>query len=263
MSDFSTIWSTDSKFLWVGAAYDTNLVYCKFSDTPNVLACLDVTDGTIKWQKEIANPDGETGERYKRIQKILGLYKDKLYIVNYAGRILELQAGDGEMTAYWFELPDGISWHDFDARPVRPQTCLPATRNSILVPDEGKIYGLSDYFFWEIDLEIKAVSFFDQTEEFRASRVKVQQTGQLSRQGDCLFFTSRMLWKNEQNTWDTFYKIAAFNTKTRKLEWTHPFEFTGINSFASPAPIVEEDRLYVMDTEGLLYVFGKEPETAA
>ena len=257
LTDFATIWSIDSKLLSVGAVYDGNLVYCKFSDNPNVLACLDVTAGTIKWQKEITNPDGEIEERHKRIQKILGLYKDKLYIVNYASRIMELRASDGEMTGYWSDL-QGITWRitntmEYDA--------LPAPTNTILAPDEAKIFGLSWYFFWEVDLETKDISFFDLTKEFKAAKVSVNVTGKLTRQGERLFFTSSYSEKNEQNVWVKYYSIGAFNTKTRQIEWTHPFDFTGVNGFASPAPIVEEDRLYVMDTQGTLHIFSKETAT--
>ena len=223
----------------------------------NNLICLDVTAGTIKWQKEITNPDGEIEERHKRIQKILGLYKDKLYIVNYASRIMELRASDGEMTGYWSDL-QGITWRitntmEYDA--------LPAPTNTILAPDEAKIFGLSWYFFWEVDLETKDISFFDLTKEFKAAKVSVNVTGKLTRQGERLFFTSSYSEKNEQNVWVKYYSIGAFNTKTRQIEWTHPFDFTGVNGFASPAPIVEEDRLYVMDTQGTLHIFSKETAT--
>ena len=53
--------------------------------------------------------------------------------------------------------------------------------------------------------------------------------------------------------------VGAYNIQTEKIDWLHDMEFAnGIFFPAGEAPKLDEDRLYVLDSEGTLHIFEKE-----
>ncbi len=188
-----------------------------------------------KYKEHSTNQDCQTGQ----LQRFLGIYKNNLLIATTNQTILSINIITGKLIKKWRELPQNTKWGSQNSE------LLPYPKQSILLKEEGKIIGLLYTYYWEIDLKTEEVHFHDATEAFQKYKTQTVTGGEISHQGDYIFFCG------DKNS------IGAFNRKTKVLDWFYQFDFDAETFITSYAPKVEGNRLFVMDNKGTLYIFEK------
>ncbi len=118
---------------------------------------------------------------------------------------------------------------------------------SLLVSEyKGKIYNLNTDTFVIIDASTgkieKEISMLDQ---YRINKIEMASTNTLCVTDTHVFFTDN--WKS---------KIGALNIEKCKLDWVYQLD-TKQGTTLPNAPIIEEKRMYILDSAGTLHILEK------
>ena len=214
-------------------------------------------NGDIIFQFNLDNAESckDTNREFKerKVKSFLGIYKNELLIAITNNTVLAIDIETGELISNWRELPEGKYWHKKD------WNFLCAPEQSVLIENEGKIVGLCIFFYWEIDLSTGEIEFLDLTDYFKKEKVESIQTEKITVVGDYIFFYSRNIRESYDGA--DIKKVVAFNRRTKKIEWSHQFDFAYGTFFRGGAPTVKGERLFVLNTEGELFIFEKEEKT--
>jgi outer membrane protein assembly factor BamB len=178
------------------------------------------------------------------------IWEGKLYCCqSNSNSIIALDLSTGQLLQSWHTLPTGTT--------LGPQqsTVLPNPAHSVLHEEAGKILGLTGYYYWEIDLQTGALQAQDCTSGFKSQRLRAMTRPVC--QGDHLYFSSDEVFERPDGTLGHDIKLAAFNWRTRKIDWEWAFDHPGEGLYQIGMPKVQGDYLAAANTGGQLHLFKK------
>lgn len=205
----------------------------------------EIESGNLVWSVEAENWPFPNFE----ISDIL-VSEDYAYITSTkAAAIAALDLSTGQLLQSWHTLPTGTT--------LGPQqsTVLPNPAHSVLHEEAGKILGLTGYYYWEIDLQTGALKVQDCTSGFKSRRLRAMTRPVC--QGDHLYFSSDEVFEKPDGTLGHDIKLAAFNWRTRQIDWEWAFDHPGEGLYQIGMPKVHGDYLAAADTGGQLHLFKK------
>jgi outer membrane protein assembly factor BamB len=205
----------------------------------------EIESGNLAWSVEAENWPFPNFE----ISGIL-VSEDYVYITSTkAAAIAALDLSTGQLLQSWHNLPTGTT--------LGPQqsTVLPNPAHSVLHEEAGKILGLTGYYYWEIDLQTGALQAQDCTSGFKSRRLRAMTPPVC--QGDHLYFSSDEVFEKPDGTLGHDIKLAAFNWRTRQIDWEWAFDHPGEGLYQIGMPKVHGDYLAAADTGGQLHLFKK------
>jgi len=221
-----------------------------FGKTNEKIISYHYLNGDVKWQFDATDlgryrHNSQSPEKEGKVEKIIGVYQDLLIVAITNSTILAIDIHTGELKGKWRDLPEGQSYGKMK------RTTLVYPFQSFIDQSAGKLIGLIGSYYWEIDLHGDTIYFHDATEEFKKHQVGTHTSGQITPQGDHIMFASEFFSPANER----IQKVAAFNRKTKLIDWS----FEDLAPTVMPkAPVVEGNRMYVLDTGGTLHVFEKE-----
>ncbi|WP_421949167.1 hypothetical protein [Phaeodactylibacter xiamenensis] len=216
----------------------------------NLVFCVDVNTGELIWQINLKQTLSNTGISYSECSGICGVYRKKLVLSTKGiDGIICLDPLNGEIIETWHELPTGTTLGPQQSR------VLPNPAHSVLHEEAGKILGLTGYYYWEIDLQTGALQAQDCTSGFKSRRLRAMTPPVC--QGDHLYFSSDEVFEKPDGTLGHDIKLAAFNWRTRQIDWEWAFDHPGEGLYQIGMPKVHGDYLAAADTGGQLHLFKK------
>ncbi|MFN7115370.1 MAG: hypothetical protein ACK4TA_01140 [Saprospiraceae bacterium] len=215
------------------------------------LVCYSINTGEYVWSYNVADlgryrRNSQSPEEEGKIEKIIGIYNDLLVVTITNFTVLAIDIHTGVLKGKWRDLPEGQSYGK------SKRTTLVYPFQSFIDQTQGKLIGLIGSYYWEIDLYGDSIYLYDATEEFDKHQVGTQTSGQITPQGEHIFFASEYILPSAQRV----QKVAAFNRSTKLIDWSYTFEDLA-PTVMPKAPVVEGDRLYILDTGGTLHVFER------
>jgi len=215
------------------------------------LVCYSINTGEHVWSYNVTDlgryrRNSQSPEKEGKVEKIIGVYQDLLIVAITNSTILAIDIHTGELKGKWCDLPGGQSYGKMK------RTTLVYPFQSFIDQSAGKLIGLIGSYYWEIDLHGDTIYFHDATEEFKKHQVGTHTSGQITPQGDHILFASEFFSLSSER----IQKVAAFNRKTKLIDWSYTFEDLA-PTVMPKAPVVEGNRMYVLDTGGTLHVFEK------
>ncbi|MFN7115372.1 MAG: hypothetical protein ACK4TA_01150 [Saprospiraceae bacterium] len=216
----------------------------------NIFSIVKNTGKTV-WQLDITDlgryrRNSQSPEEAGKVEKIIGVYNNLLIVTITNSTVLAIDIHTGALKGKWRDLPEGQSYGK------SKRTTLVYPFQSFIDQTQGKLIGLIGSYYWEIDLYGDSIHLYDATEEFDKHQVGTQTSGQITPQGEHIFFASEYILPSAQRV----QKVAAFNRSTKLIDWSYTFE--DLAPMVMPkAPVIEGDRLYILDTGGTLHIFER------
>jgi hypothetical protein len=229
----------------------------------NIYSYSTITD-TFLWRYDVTEigrwrewyPDGQ--EFPGEIRKFIGVWQEELLVALTNHTIIALDIHTGELKRKWRDVPEE-KWRKIPFIGSSNQAiAIPYPEGTVLDSEGGKLVGASGIFYWEIDLHTGALLFEEFSAEFGTPLDKVKysfmggRTPALS--GDHLFLIGERYY-SAKNGNDS--EVIAFNRKTHTIDWRHTFPLEEGVQFGLQSPVLEGNRLYVLDTSGTLHIFER------
>jgi hypothetical protein len=215
----------------------------------STVVCFNIWNQFLLWQADISEIGSyeKKGQPFKgEIKKIMGVYRNTLLVILAGGKLLGLNIDSGKIE--WLLekgiLPDGRSF-----------TTIPQAEFLQFNDSQDKLLAFHYLHLVEIDLASHAFvrfknieqSFFEQT----GQKLKIISS---TLKGSHFFFTAQ-----KQGHGFGSGIVGAFNIETEQIDWWHDMQFSHGTFFpAGEAPKLDENRLYVLDSEGTLHIFEGE-----
>jgi hypothetical protein len=210
----------------------------------------DVTE-IARWRQFPSEPE-QPGE----VRKFLGVWQDELLVALTNHTIIALDIHTGELKRKWRDVPEekcqNIPFKGYRA------VAIPYPEGMVLDSEGGKLVGADGIFYWEIDLHTGALLFKEFSAEFGTPLNEVQYSFARGRtpalSGDHLFLIGER-YHSARNGNDS--EVIAFNRKTQTIDWRHTFPMEEGVRFRLHlhSPVLEGNRLYVLDTSDTLHIF--------
>ncbi len=221
---------------------DSNYLYnTKYLDD-GIINSYDSSTGVLKWTFNVARlgtwKDYDGREKATEISRILGTYKDQLYICLNSGKILVLNIETGEKIIV-------IS----NDKNTNQGSFYGIFMKSIeLDKENGKLIQLFNQRYTEVELStynVKQVHLDDLNEK------GLENMAHFVFDSDYIYFT------------DQYHHIlGALNRITLKIDWTYKFPQDDVNCEDSPRYgrdlKLRDGRLYVLDNKNTLHIFERE-----
>lgn len=250
---------SDNKFSWKTGLFDfknkqlikeyeflkdISIAYYLYKDfvivykKPNLLGGLSIFTGSYNWEVDLetycqyTNWEGRVIQ--DRINHIIGVYQNKLWLMCANRRLMGLCLKTGEILAnVWLgdlrtELQDLVI--------LSPPIFDKAT-------DEF-VFCTYKYYF-TIDAQSLSINQFYQIPfEGRADNIQTQVIHE-----GLVYFTGQHFLPND--TYES--QVGIYNPKTNTVLWSY-----SLNTIVNQVPQVSENRLYILDTDGVLHIFERE-----
>lgn len=228
--------------------------YIFFTYLTSIVSCLSRNTGELRWEQDILALGGE-GKSWQ-VGRIIGVFEQVLTIMirhETLEQLVGLDIATGE-----------VLWHLYNTQD--PQTKEVVFHN--IVPclgqmqpssDESRLYGLRYNIFIEIEtatgkiLRLRRLGppnnlhFTHQGKEISIKNTRFHE--------GYFYFTATLQG-------ETFCSglIGAFEIGSEQIVWLHDMGFTRSGQFFNEgtAPVLDGNRLYVLDHEGTLHIFEKE-----
>jgi hypothetical protein len=248
----------NNKLVWynkydIGVVCEQNIKYVfgKLRIYPSELICLDKQNGDIVWQTDISEIGSYTkkGKDYTgEIKKILGVYENTLIVVLAGGKLLGLNVDMGAVEWILDEgvLPDG-----------RKFTTIPQAEFLQFNQDNTRLLAFHYLHLVEIDLTTHTFIRFKNIEQsvFEQIGEKIKIIASTLKDNYFFFTAERQGYGFGSGL------VGAFHIETETVDWWQDMNFANGTFFpAGEAPKVDDNRLYVLDSEGTLHIFEREGE---
>lgn len=206
------------------------------SGIKNNISLID-DNGNIEWKFDTAEigcwSDYDGSEKQTQVNKILGIYEDKIYILLNSGKILILDIKSG----------DKITILKNDKHPK-----FDTFGDSIeLDPNNGKLIQLANQDLIEVDLHNTYTVTLTPLEDMES--LNLENYSKFVFDDDFIYFTDYH-----------HYKLGSLNRKTLKIDWIYDFPQDHDQSdnprFGRELKLFNE-RLYVIDNKHTLHIFQK------
>ncbi len=196
------------------------------------------------WQFDLSQlgtfQDYHNEQQSYKVEKILGIHNERLYVALNGSMLLELDIATGKITHKWHHLPEKYKEYpddDFSARLFD----LDKAHNALVC--------LSGRRYDSIDLQTK-----EYNSVYIGEELKKYDIVSIRHQGD---FTNEHISAIAHLKNDTWFQdgIVMFNRKTNKIDFFYKDEtFTT----GTATPKLAGNKLYQLDLDGNLYIFEKE-----
>lgn len=168
-----------------------------------------------------------------KLEKFIGIYDNKLWILFSGNRILVLDINTGEELYQFESLNKTLETSFF-------------INNCFLDETTGVIKILAYLYYIEIDTKTKKAYIKKEFKDF--SMVNGSYYG-----GDIIYFVGNNKSKSISNN-----ITGIFNTKTLEIEWTYELEIEDKFHFFIDVPQANDKYFGVKDSENTLYLFERE-----
>jgi len=256
--DDSTIWKIDFTSTIFLICLQIYLVEFTKDLQKLKIVCFNFSSGLPLWHYFIPSGvydwvDGSGRTHQGEILKFIGVYDDILWIVLNSGRLLGLSKENGSFiydlchpNLYpftWSETNkiEGVNIYNYYTQ---------------LDEKQGKLFGLSNIWYWEINLKsfqrsFEIIDISATLHENGIERADAPVDYGWSFEGDEIYFgfTGRSLLKNN---------IGIFNRRSQKVTWSQKVGYEGEYHPILSKIEFESNRLYVLDGENTLHIFEKE-----
>lgn len=223
---------TDLQFVW---GFDKGIL--GQLSWKSEIVFIDFTDGRIMWYFDLSKldtyQDYDGSEKQTQVNKILGIYEDKIYILLNSGKILILDIKSG----------DKITILKNDKHPK-----FDTFGDSIeLDPNNGKLIQLANQDLIEVDLHNNYTVTLTPIEDMKS--LNLENYSKFVFDDDFIYFSDYH-----------HYKLGSLNRKTLKIDWIYDFPQDHDQSdnprFGRELKLFNE-RLYVIDNKHTLHIFQK------
>jgi hypothetical protein len=212
--------------------------YFLYKKNPLLIKALNNETGQDIWVKQLPEP----------FSQFLGLSIQTVWITLDSGRILGLNLRTGE-EEYNLLKPNKYP-HSWANQINKPTFYL--GQYTQLDQVQNKLFGLREWYYWEIDLANPTQSYFlyDLEEHFRAFQMEANMPGYtLPFEGDHVFFGSI---DRKGPT------IGTFDRQTHQIVWASG-DATSDNYLPSVRQMAyQHNKLYVLDGRATLHIFERE-----
>lgn len=203
----------------------------------NRIALYDYLKNTNLWSYQFSFPKyyNELHLDYEetKLEKFIGIYDNKLWILFSGNRILVLDINTGEELYQFESLNKTLDTSFF-------------INNCFLDETTGVIKILAYLYYIEIDTKTKNTCIKKEFKDF--SMVNGSYYG-----GDIIYFVGNNKSKSISNN-----ITGIFNTKTLEIEWTYELEIKDKFHFFIDVPQANDKYFGVKDSENTLYLFERE-----
>lgn len=236
------IWQIEDKFFSYVVTddiffYKSNKIYLK---------ALDNSNGKSIWQYTL--PEGKydvqtrfNGLKKGEISKVIGVYKDVVWVSLNFGTLLGLDVNSGELK---YEV-------------LNQDAIIKKGLYTQLDTENGVLFGLRNTLYWEIDLNQSDMIFhdFDIAETCTKNNIRAEMpVYDWSWEGDEIFFGE--IYDADRNKETN--TIGIFNRKSKEISWS-----ARIGEKGDTQPILQKieystNRLYVLDGQSTLHILERE-----
>ena len=227
--------------------YNWGLIYLTadfvFINNINNVQAFLLKENTLLWQFDLTTlgtyTDYNNETQNYKVEKILGIHNECLYLGLSGSLIVELDIATGDITYQWHKLPKQFVKHPSDGFSARLFDL--DTENNQLICIAGRRYDT-------IDLDTKTYNSVDTTKELEQYDIV-----SITRQGD---FTNEHISAIAHLKNDTWMQegIVMFNRKTNRIDFFYKDKtFTT----GTDKPKIAGDKLYQLDVDSNLHIFEK------
>lgn len=183
------------------------------------------------------------GDKTEEITKVIGVFNKLVWLSTKGNCIISLDIESGDLRNF-------IEWK------VDENTVSPDAHSALLHYEKGEIHILNtDYYTiisaetGKVILNVKQIEFSNELPLYRRFFTRLY--------GDLMCFSCHL-----KSTGKDF--IGIFNIANQKLEWIYEMQLEFIKgkgmAFLPPSsiPQISNNKLFIMDSEGVIYIFEKE-----
>lgn len=186
--------------------------------------------------------EGLGQESDHRVDKFLGVYKERLYVKLSNETILVLNQNNGEYIEMISDVPvQSKGYYTVETL----GNCMKLDR------EEGKIKGFIHFVYWELDLDTNQIKAYNLEDTLNAHDLfGFMNIISFSESETHYFVTMKRIDEDEGSVWSY---LVALNKETKVIDWKEHITWTG-----NHIPQYSSGKLYQRDTENNLYIFERE-----
>jgi len=187
------------------------------------------------WQFDLSQlgtfQDYNNEKQAYKVEKFIGIHNNELLVACSGGKILSIDVQTGKLLQTWDNIPAGYMQLD---------------------KQSGKLIGLSDYLYAEVDLNTKKTLIKNIKNNIEEAGLRAFKGGRdMPFTGTHIFYTA---YGHDTKTDYLFDAVIALNRNTHKIDWLYIVDA----SVGTNAPKLAGNKLYQLDLDGNLYIFEKE-----
>lgn len=218
------------------------------------------SNGDLLWRKNLTDyPELKKellgGQNIKlKIQDIIGLFNEKLYLSIYHNSIIILDVQTGNLQKIIRKLPEGEYWSDYKGNKYFD---LPSTLDAKKIETKNKIVGFNTYSYWELDMVKDELSFFKMKDYFDAEEVYPPARFFEVYEDRLLFFLSDAYngqsGRVKPDAPERFH-LCVFDMDKKRIIYKHNLQ--DLNSITLRSSIIIQDNwLLLHDVENNSFIF--------
>ena len=224
-------------------------------NSKNILLEIKILDEKYNWSE--LNYKNELTHHKAEIRRIIGVQNGTIWIGLNSGRLIGINAKDGSHKYDVFEITTyngkkNLFAHYDPEIASSKDWALFLLQYAQLDEESGVIFGLRNFYYFELDLNDPTNSFtvYDASESFLENQIEADMTNgyEWTWHKDEIFFGHNFTANNN---------LGIFNRTTKKVTWATRLEQE--NGQARNISKIEfgSDRLYVLDQLKTLHVFDR------
>lgn len=232
------------------------------------LFCFDINNGTLLWQKDLSEiqalhyKDYLGDQQSGKIRKCIAIYKNKIYLAVNNNAIVILDTESGEILKIISEIEDGQTWDASNGKPLlvlvkegdekkwtnhdRIFNTVPFPPSAVYLAEQQKIAGLAVSTYWELEVSSDTIKVYDCSESFKPIEAVAGGNIPYLRKENHLIFCSGS------------QQLAAFNIKSKKIDWQHNFDFQEGQWLRKNTLSISGDWMIINDNQKNSYIFQRQ-----
>lgn len=227
------IWKKDYSFADI---YTTSHSIFASLRNNNIIVNIDLLSGSLIWQQDLSvyceYIDYDREYQKGKIENIIGLYNEILWLATSNYTILGLDKKNGEIRHLIKDLPNTKRDVSFS--------------NAFLDADKGIIHNLTTTTYCSIDCLQGNIVDYDITEETKQNQA-TPSSAKTAYDGENIYFQDS--YSNNE------VKVGAFNVIDKKIVWKYVFSDKNIRTLLEVK--YANNRLYVKDSNRTLHILEK------
>ncbi len=245
LESFSSIWEKSSDELLLRGQFFGEYIIHRLAGFKNLI-CYDFYTGNLLWQFNIEEEEKlktqyGPSDRKWRIDKIIALSNDKLYLSVSSKAIAILDAKTGRFIRLIKQLPQGSFYMNYLGQKF---TELPNTAPSKYIASRNIIVGFTSYGYWELSTDTDELRFWFLEEEFLNNEIYTLGFIEVYKDRVLFFLSDKYMasgrsYRGQANDRDRFH-LVAFDMVTRKVIYKYNLAQTNHFAWQSRFSITED-----------------------
>lgn len=254
------VWTLESRFFKY--LISNNIFY--YIESKNLLICFDDNFGDEIWKFRLSdhiynwsalNYKNELINHQAEIKRIVGVYENIIWIVLNSGRLLGLDLADGNIKFDIFEIDNYYGskalFAHYDPEVVASKDwALYFLQYAQLDEKRGVLFGLRNYYYFEIDLKNPENSFkiYDSSQSFLEFQIEADMANgyEWTWNKDDIFFG---------HNFTAFNNLGVFNRVSKNVTWATRLEQENGQTRNISKIEYGSGNLYVLDQLKTLHIF--------